>query len=410
MVRVLLDRANGKWGPDPNLASFPTPTAALAPAPPPPAEATSALVEPFFAKRKDRDNTTGQVIAQERATMRRFLEICGDHPPAAYGRGDVTRFLDMMRQLPAKYATVAANKDRLVADLIADADAEDAPRLTDKTIKRHLSTLSQFLQFAVDRGALSVSHREELVRGHSFRTKRKARDQRDAWTPEELTTLFRSPVWTGCASKTERSKAGSLIIRDAKFWLPILAAYHGGRLEEFADLRRRDVRVIDGVWIMAVEWSEGGPDERERRIKNENANRNIPLHPELVRLGFLDYVQKTAPKAEDALFPDLAPQGPDQKRGPRMTRWFGHYRKAIGVYREGVGMHAFRHTAITRLTNAITDFQQKRHRDFIMGHGGGGTEGDTRYDKGAGLQAAAATLALLAYPEIDLSHLHTPAT
>lgn len=31
------------------------------------------------------------------------------------------------------------------------------------------------------------------------------------------------PVWTGCASARERSKPGSVIVRNAKFWLPILA-------------------------------------------------------------------------------------------------------------------------------------------------------------------------------------------
>ena len=141
-------------------------------------------------------------------------------------------------------------------------------------------------------------------------------------------------------------------------------------------------------------------------LKTENAARTLPLHPELVRLGFIGYIERTAPTPDDPLFPDLEPQGKDRKRGPRITRWFVEYRKAIRLYREGVGMHAFRHTAITRLRDAIETAQQERHVDFLMGHASGGSEGRMRYDKGPGLKVAGGTLGLLRFPEVDLSSLY----
>ena len=366
----------------------------------------SALAEGFFARRASRDRMTHQVMAQERGTLRRFVEVCGDRPIDRYGRGDVTRFLDTMRRLPKTYGKSPKDKDRPLSALIAEADAAGAPRLTDKTVKRHLSALSQFFHFVMDFGHITNAQRGELVDGHRFREERKARHQRDAWTPEELRTLFRSPVWTGC-HRYYRTQPGDQIIRDAKFWLPILALYHGARLEELADLYRRDVWCDGGTWAIRITETEGDGGGR-RRLKTEAAARVIPLHPELIRLGFLAYVAETAPNPDDPLFPDLKPQGKDGKRGPRITRWFVEYRKAIGIYREGVGMHAFRHTAITRLTNALTNAQQVRHRDFLMGHSSGGSEGSVRYDKGPGLKEVAGTLALLRYPEVDLSHLHVP--
>ena len=103
-----------------------------------------------------------------------------------------------------------------------------------------------------------------------------------------------------------------------------------------------------------------------------------------------------------ALFPDIAPQGKDGKRGPRITRWFSEYRKAIGIFRPGVGMHAFRHTANTRLRDAMRNRQDERIINYMLGHSAGGGEGELRYDKGPGLKAAAEVLALLRYPELDL--------
>jgi site-specific recombinase XerD len=383
------------------------PVAAPAPEPPAPAKPlVSDLVEPYFERRGKLDRATHQVMGQERGTLRRFMEVCGDRPVDRYGRGDVTGFLDTLRRLPKTYGKSPKDKDRTLAEIIAEADAIRAERLTDKTVKRHLSALSQFFQLALDSGHITNAQRQELVENHRFREERSARNQRDTWTAADLKALFSSPVWKGCASKGRRAEPGAEIIRDAKFWLPILALYHGARLEELADLYRRDVWCDGGTWAIRIVETEDNPDSGSRRLKTKNATRVVPLHPEVIRLGFLEYVRDTAAAPDAPLFPDLAPQGKDGKRGPRITRWFGHYRRAIGIYREGVAHHAFRHTAITRLSDAITTWQQKRHRDFMMGHGGGGTEGDVRYDKGAGLKAAAETLALLRYPEVDLSHLY----
>lgn len=378
-------------------------------APPPEPEAVplaSALVETFFVRRATIDGLSHHDMSQERTTLRLFLDVCGDRPVNAYGRGDVTRFLDTLRQLPKTYGKSPKDRDRRAADIIAAAPA-DAPRLTDKTVKRHHTALTQFLRFAVDGGHLTVAQHTELTAKHRFREEQRARDQRDAWTPEELTKLFRSPMWTGCAGKNRWSTPGPHIIRNAKFWLPILALHHGARLEELADLYRRDVWCDDGTWAIRIVESDANGEAGDRTLKSEAATRVIPLHPELIRLGFLAYVVSTAPNPDDPLFPDLEPEGPDRKRGPRITRWFRNYREQIKVYRPGVAHHAFRHTAITRLRDTITSHQQERHVDFLMGHARQGSEGAVRYDKGPGLKAVAGTLALLSYPEVDLSHLHT---
>ncbi len=355
----------------------------------------SELVEAFFVRRQTIDGATHQVMAQERSTIRRFIEATGDRPMDAYGRADMTHFIDLLRRLPASYGRSPADKEAAIGDLIVRAEATNAPRMKDKTVKRHVSALSQFFRFGVDGGHITETERVNLIGKHRFRPQGKANQQRGAWTSEELKALFSSPVWAPQAGPI--AGAHRYADQPARFWLPILALYHGARLEEFADLYRRDIRMQDGIWIVSI--SDTG-----RRLKNQNAIREVPLHPEVIRLGFIPYVMMAAPTEDSPLFPDIAPQGKDRKRGPRITRWFVEYRKRIGLYRPGIGMHAFRHTAITRITDAITTEQQRRHRDFIMGHARPTGEGNERYDKGPGLAAAAATIALLTYPEIDLSH------
>lgn len=221
--------------PDTPLPVSPPPAA-----PPSPKPLASSRVEPFTGRREKVDRATHQVMGQERGTLRRFVEACGDRPVNEYARADVTGFMDTLRRLPNNYGKSPRDKERSLADLIAEGEARNAPRLVDKTVKRHLSALSQFFQFAVDTGHLTVAARVELVEDHRFRAGQAARDQRDVWTGADLAKLFASPVWTG-SHEINRTQAGPAIIRDAKFWLPILAVHHGARLEEFADLYRRDV-------------------------------------------------------------------------------------------------------------------------------------------------------------------------
>jgi integrase len=365
----------------------------------------SALAEPFLKHRKAVSGTSNQVLGQERDTLRIFRDICGDRPLGDYGRADMTHFHETARMLPALRGRSPTDKDKPTAEFIARAATSGEKRITDKTLKRHHSALAQFFRYAMDRGHLDHGQFTALVSDHRFKASKGAKTQRDPWSPDELTKLFASPVWTGADGSSRRSRPGPHIVRDGKFWLPILALFHGARLEELADLYGRDVGREGDVWFVRLEEREGDEDGGERRLKTKNAARVIPLHPELIRLGFLRYVAQTAPNPDDPLFPELEPQGPDRKRGPRITRWFVEYRRDIKLYRPGVGMHSFRHTARTRLSD-LTEQTRERHLNYLFGHSGSGSEGATRYDKGPGLRAVAETLGLLSYPELDLTHLH----
>jgi integrase len=358
----------------------------------------SALV-PDFVTWRTKSGVRAHTVLQDRPTLRFFQEIAGDKPVDLYTRGDVSKFLSRMQEFPANYGKSPKDKELSAADIIARAQAEKLPLVKPKTAKRHLSALSRFFKFCLDQGHISRSLRDDLVDEHEFAGASAApRQQRDAWSSDELHKLFSSPIWTGC-HPFFRSQPGTTIRRDAKFWLPLLALFHGCRLEEFADLYRRDIGCDNGVWFVRI-------TSAERGLKNENADRVVPLHPEMIRCGFLDYVETIATSPDDPLFPDIEPQGADRKRGPRVTRWFVQYRRSVGLYRTGVAMHAFRHTANTRLRDKIDGYQQERHVAYMLGHARGGGEGRERYDKGPGLKAAAQTLALLTYPELDLSKLY----
>jgi HAMP domain-containing protein len=121
-------------------------------APPREAPATaplaSSFVEPFFERRKTKEAKIAHTIRQDRGTLKRFLEIVGDRPVTEYCRRDMIVFLETMRQIPANYGKSTRDKQLTAEQLIQRAEKEDADRLKDKTVKRHLSVLSQFFLVA----------------------------------------------------------------------------------------------------------------------------------------------------------------------------------------------------------------------------------------------------------------------
>src|SRR5262249_57765432 len=85
----------------------------------------------------------------------------------------------------------------------------------------------------------------------------------------------------------------------ADFWIPRLALYTGARANELCGLLVRDVKPIDGVQCIVVE------DSEVRTVKTASSTRHIPVHPALIRLGFLDFVDRQSSPGHPRLFPQF---------------------------------------------------------------------------------------------------------
>jgi hypothetical protein len=55
-------------------------------------------------------------------------------------------------------------------------------------------------------------------------------EQRDPYSEDQLKQMFSSPLYTGHKSAVVRHKPGTLLIRDGKFWVPLIALYSGMRM------------------------------------------------------------------------------------------------------------------------------------------------------------------------------------
>jgi len=76
------------------------------------------------------------------------------------------------------------------------------------------------------------------------RKKTRDRDDRDAFTPDDLASIFRQPVWAGCEGERRRWTPGGGVFHDGLYWAPLIAHYGLARREEVCGLMIADV-VLD---------------------------------------------------------------------------------------------------------------------------------------------------------------------
>jgi integrase len=226
--------------------------------------------------------------------------------------------------------------------------------------------------------------------------------QREPWEVSELQLLFSSPIFTGGA----RPNGGR---GEAAYWLPLLALYTGARQGELAPLIVGDVTKDDasGITIITIREDE----ERGKRLKTASSRRVVPVHPELVKLGFVDLVERRCADSGNSapLFPLLRP-GPRGGYAEGWSKWFGRYIRNIGISNSARVFHSFRHSFKDALRGAGVG---EDLNDALTGHTGGGvgrTYGAKQMVHRFGITRLADAVAKVQYRGLDLSHLYVAKT
>ena len=83
------------------------------------------------------------------------------------------------------------------------------------------------------------------------------------------------------------------------FWACMIALFTGARINAAITLQYKDILVKDGIACIQFR-----SDHKIKQLKNDASERLVPIHQQLLDLGFVDYVnkQKAKSKAEDTDF------------------------------------------------------------------------------------------------------------
>ena len=147
--------------------------------------------------------------------------------------------------------------------------------------------------------------------------------------------------------------------------------------------------------------------ETGRTVKTENSVRAVPVHSELIRIGFLDFVEnrRAVDGASARLFPQIT-KGPKGSFGETWSKWFGRYKRSLGISNENSVFHSFRHGFKDALRQAQVG---EDINDALTGHSGSNKVargyGWKDMVRRFGLQALSAAVEKVRYPGLDLSSL-----
>lgn len=236
-----------------------------------------------------------------------------DTAASAIGKSDIRSLRDTLMRRPANWQKKVGADNDTAQQSIADKAHDNL--LSAASINAYLTTLSSFFSWCVREGYVGSNP----VSGIRVREAVHAADKRNPFTINQLNSIFSSPIFAGCHSDRIWRRRGKVIIRDERFWLPLMGLFTGLRLGELLELKSENVCEEKGIHYLKIE-----------RSKTRAGRRLVPIHQTLMDIGF----RKAVPD-NHALF-----RGVSQKAYSKFFRRFQH---SVGIDDPSLVFHSFRH-------------------------------------------------------------------
>ena len=307
-----------------------------------------------------------EAAVQMRTFAKLLYHVMGgpDAPALSLQQTHVGAFMDLMNRLPARWGRTKAELSGGIAaslERAATLPAEDIG-VTAVTKAKHLTYFATLLEHGPDLVAIPplnlAPSQKKIAPALQQQTQRRART---GWTVEEVARLLATPPFTGCAGpeRYQRYLPGGEFYHDSAYWMLLALLLGGGRSGEFGGLALDDIfenAAIPYIWIRKNQF---------RGLKNAASERKVPIPPELLRLGFREFVaavREAAAQNQDikCLFPDLLPETGTADFASNYMKIFvllrasafpqgtSEFRRMRGANKDK-DVHACRHTFVTEL-------------------------------------------------------------
>lgn len=307
---------------------------------------------------------------QNRTILALLASLLGDPLIGDISKEDIRAVGTDIVNLPSNMTKVFPGRSpREVLDLLKGG--AEAARLEPRSVNKYRQLLRSVFKWALENEYIS-SNPATILKDVK---EPPARDGREDFTDEDLLTYF--------AKLPARSEPDPYL-----YWIPRILAYTGMRLGECSQLRKQDVRVAMGLPVFDINTEDG------KTLKNDASIRQVPIHPRLVELGFLDFVGSLP---VGFLWPESVRTTDNEERSDsdRLSKKLGRVLRSSGILdRKKTGAHSFRHTVSTRLKDlSIPEYQISDlvgHEDDSMTTG--------RYGKGTSVKRLSEIVSLISLP------------
>jgi integrase len=346
-------------------------------APPVAGRTLGHLIDAFKADRADKwsKSATNNFVPVERV----MREVLGSDLLLS----DITRergreLFETVKRLPKGLGTLPSLRGVSVTEAIEMG----LPGLSPKSINgTYLSNMKAIFKFALQEHWIAA----HPMLGLTVHDPVHDADKRDPFTAGQLQKLFSAAPW----SPRDEAPRG----KPLHYWGPLIALFLGMRRGEIAQLLVSDIVEVAGVSVILIK-SGGG-----RRVKTKNSRRMLPVHPELIRLGFLRYVGQRRKARGGQLWEGEVPNGNDQW-GDGFSDWFLRLLNGNSISGNRLGLHSLRHNFQDALREA--ELHGTGIGQELAGRAGGG-DTSNNYGSRYSTRQLADAVAKVAYPGLVIA-------
>ena len=324
----------------------------------------SSNIDAFF-ERKRIEGKSVKEIGSDRTIAEDFVEIIGDIDFSRVTKKEVSHYIDIQTKLPTNRKKSPKYRDSNIQQLV-EMNLSDEETQSPQNINKKLTKLVAFGNWGVRQGILSSNP----FSGMKFSVKKQSRS-RNPFTTDELRKVLHPETYFQYTTKFEHPfMPNRSTLQMPYYWIFLLGIFSGMRTNEMCQLRLIDIKKVSNIWFMFVE------DSEETKVKTESAVRKVPVHPQLIQLGFVDYVSKLKRSKKERLFWELK----EERDGyaSKVSRHFNErFLPAVGVWEKYTKvLYCTRHTFINKLYSEKVDENVIRslighEKGFTMKHYGG---------------------------------------
>lgn len=271
-----------------------------------------------------------KTTTQNRAYLNILVEYFGpDRLLTTITKKDASEVKKVLQALPSSRNTKPALKDLPLMEAVMVTGHKT---ISPKTINSHIQMFASFFDWAERHG--HASHK--LFEKMKVAKAKNAETTVKPYTEDQTTLIFRELT----------DNPTGLVRKDSHKWGTLLGLFTGARLNEICQLDIADIQQDGDTWFLNIT-DEG---DANKSVKATASRRKVPLHSELIRLGFLDFV--AVRKSGKRLFPDYS-YNVNGGYGRNLGRWYNEsFLPKLRIKKPGIVFHSLRHTMVTRLGRA----------------------------------------------------------
>lgn len=312
------------------------------------ADTTSSLIEAILPKRKqfkvvemEGEAKSSPTLAQmihayiaDRSphwTEKTKMEFCsqyevlkkilGDKSVNNYSRGDLIACRDALTKLPTNFTKKREFNAIPITELCKQSWCET---LKPRSVNTYISLLSSLFKWMSQNGYI-VSN---IATGLMLPIDASPDEERKAYALEDIQRI---------KLNLPRGKD-----HPERYWIPMIAMYQGFRLDEACQLHLEDVIEVDGIICFDIN------DAGERNVKTKSSRRVVPIHPKLIELGLLVYIDSCRSSGQVQLWDNIKPDKLGDW-GKAFGNWYGRFNRKFVTSDKKKVFHSFRHLVLDSL-------------------------------------------------------------